>query len=447
MSIALRVNSKSLPRALALEARFLFWWSTLLIFLALTWPRSGFVSLGGLRVTPFTLAAGLSWPILIALSISSPLVRSGIRSGLRGKATIVWLLLFWIFWRYFSSFFGEDRADSFTKITREVVFMGILLPLTAFLMSRPNGKVIFFKTIIIAASVVSLVGVIEHFKELDFGQLLGIQFSQADGTTAPRLRGDDFRSQSTFSHPIVFGQFLVWILLPLWLYFRTGPSLLFRMLALANVAFAPILMYFTYSRGALIAMPLSVIAYYILRTLQRLRMSFAGKLVAAFVITAVGVFIMYAFSEPVLDLIRGRNSIEMQSSALRTMMFETGLDSAYKSPLIGYGDGQSVYHAGSSLGENGSLSIDSAYLSGLLDGGFVGLLLQLLAWGSIFAIAASAALKPEAKRMDCAVASAALAVLIVFSIVSIPDSISLLLMLVPLISATRPQPQRRRSQW
>lgn len=419
------------------------WISVALIVLSIIWPRQGFLALpGGLKATPFTALATISW-VLLAFFFFSPAFRARLISGLRRYRWLVIAFAMWFLWRYLAAMFGQAPSLSLERVTREFVFMGPLLPFAIYLGETEQGQSTLLKSIIFATCIVCAIGAFELFQRKTFGPLFGLKFVGDPATVASlslhKMRGSEIRLQSSFVHPLVFGQYLVWAV-PFVLHKLLKSSWRTKWFYVGLLGVCTWLVLETGSRGAILALPCGVAAYLGLLWLQQLR----ARGVAAWILIvylAISAFAISAYSSGTISsLVFGRNSIETQSTLMRAKMFEYGIEALKANPVIGFGDGLATLYTGGLRGETGSLTVDSAFLSSAIDTGYIGVFLLVLAWVGVLFLAVNSALGRQAGEFDAPVAGAVLTLIIVFSVLSIPDGLTLFFLAIPLIGSRRLSP-------
>ncbi|WP_425993157.1 O-antigen ligase family protein [Brevundimonas sp. TWP2-3-2] len=405
-------------------------WGVVLIALSIVWPRYGFYALGGLpQFTPFTLMAILSWALLPALIFLNHSAREQFFTSLRSTYILLSFLGAWICWRLVASAFGEDPAESLVLTAQAIVYLLPVLFMGLLVSNAVDGNVLIVRTVLISAIVVLGLAVLESAIKRPVVDILGLRFATdaqaAMNATEISIRGGSMRYKSVFYHPIVFGQFLAFVFpLALWSLIQER-LLLMRLLALTVILMTPWAVGITGSRAAILGLAVAAFSFAVIYAVHRSKKgAYGGVLIMIFVaLTSIAAFGL--LSGQILDLFLGRNTSEVSSSLYRSAMFSRGFDEIAYSPLSGFGDGRSPYHAGFAAGPN-IVTIDSLYLSTLLDNGWIGLVLFLAVWITYFW---SAFVKILAgKRLDVAGAFLAgtLSLFSIFSILSIADNITLL---------------------
>lgn len=430
-----------------LVARLTLAWCVIAIFLSIVWPRYGFLSVGFINATPFTLLAISTWIALPVVMVFNREVGSKIWRSMAQRGLVVSLFLVWLSWRFFSSIVSDNNDESLTYFMRQFVYFIPILLVALLLTSESFGRWWVLDLIIFSTALVMIAGVAEMISGQSVPRLMGLQFAgdaqNLSNIAESNLRfgESNVRLQSVFYHPIVFAQYLSWaapFLLhatisrrPIWIRVAAGICLIL----------APFFIFKTDARSGLLAFGGALAAYFALSVVRR-----TGFISLQFAVAAAGALALLlagasAGQSTIGGLIQGRNATEASSSRVRSVMIERGLNELKASPIVGFGDGQSPYYAGL-RGRNGILTIDSAYLSALLDGGWVGLFLNILAWGGALLAACRAAIRRGAGGLDAAVAASLVAVMMVFAILSIMDNITLILISIAMTVGTNSQAMR-----
>lgn len=414
-------------RHFGLLSKIVGYWAIILIALSIVWPRYGFLDIAGTRNTPFTLISVFSWLFLAFLvSVSPTIGQRFMLAAVRFKLYLS-IIGFWFAWRYLSSLVGEAPGESIVRISRSLVYFGPVLAFAVYLSVMPRGATILARAVVFCTFFVLSVALAESFTGKSFAQISGLRFvgepEFLSGVLQPRYRGSVHRIQSIFYHPIVFGQYLAWAAPVLLAVILTVKGTLIKAIALASLFALPWAATATDSRAAILAVALSLTAFVGLRVLKKLRLSTKMNWFVICFALAMAWGLFSFGSDAIQVFISGRNSLEVQSTNVRNWMFEIGVSQFWASPVVGYGDGRSVFHSGGFGAEGGTgLSIDSQYLTALLDGGALGLVFCVLAYGGVFILAIGKALSREGTPLDAAAASGTLGVFIVFSILSITDN-------------------------
>lgn len=403
-------------------------WCAVLILLSIVWPRYGFFALGGeLKATPFTFMALLTWPVCALLCLFSSFSHR-VLGALKNNLALSAVFVSWIGWRVFTAFVGEDPNLSIQIIGREILYLMPIWILVVGVATRRQALSVLFATVVMATALVELIACVQMTTGKSFAQLIGVQFAGNEtfllGVSEVKFRGGSARVQSTFSHPIVFGQYLAFAApIVAWVAWRSRGAV--RLIAVPTLLILPFVAWNTGSRAAVLGVAIAITLFVALATLRAARRPTYGSTLAMLAMCTLTLAAVGPLHGQAVNFIGGRTAAEASSSLYRSAMFDKGLTAIQKSPLTGFGEGRSAHHAGF-YGKNKALTIDSAYLSYLLDSGWIGLLLVSGAWGLILTSLVSSALRLDAGSEATSLAAGAAATMIVFSILSIVDNVSLI---------------------
>lgn len=300
--------------------------------------------------------------------------------GLYSSYRIIFIFFIFILLnKLLSIFLGESpsfAANAFIKELSEV-FIPVILVMALF--ASKKSVLRFIDVLAILGFIVVAVGLVEYSLQQNVFQyfLPSWLFSSQEyiqNAMAAKIRGE-YRLQSVFGHPIVLGQFLV-VVLPIFIYklfaVKGFWSKFFIFLMIPPTLFV---MFYTGSRSVFAGIFAELIIFGILfvyKVLNIHRTSFIGWL---FVIVSPAILMLVfllAFTSN--ELLMGQTARELNSTMSRIAMWNQGLDILYSDPLaalFGHGLGRSALVLGWIT--NGILTIDSYFLSVLLDGGFPGL--------------------------------------------------------------------------
>lgn len=432
------LKSSQLP-----TSKFLIAWSAATVVMSIIWPRYGFFGAGALKATPFTLLATFTWVVLPVALALSPVVRAQMMRAVLGRRLIMAAIVVWYLWRLFTVFLGEDFGGSLTSLSRQVVYILPLLFLTLFICGEPYGRQRMVTLIVLSTALVLTAGALEFFFRQTVSQLAGLQFA-GDSEQLIILAQSNFRPgasqmrlQSVFYHPIVFGQYLAWAAPMLVYAAMSRRSVIIRIVAAACLVTVPFFILNTDARSGLLAFGVAMALYSALLIVRR-----TGILSIQAMLTVAAVLVLVlagvgAGQSTISDLVSGRNATEAGSTQWRRVMFERGFEEIKTRPLTGFGDNRSPEHAGIP-GRFGVLTIDSAYLSALLDTGWVGIVVLACTWFGALAVAIRIAMLKGSSSLDAAIAAGLLAVLTVFSVVSIMDNVSLIFLSIAMTLGTWP---------
>jgi O-antigen ligase len=358
------------------------------------WPNYVAVNLPGLPwITPTRIIVFSMVVIFVyALSTSGAFRRSIIDS----LDTEPWLRkLFWLFWATttVSIVFSIYPFASFNRYVNNQVYWTMFLALSAFLATRPNfvlpaGRILAWSMI-----VVSLLGIYEYAIQRVFWLDHLPDFLKADlellaiaGETQARAGTGLYRVRGTFVASLYFAEYTA-MAFPFVLHFLfRAKSIAAFALLFAGVMACATTMYLTNARSAMIGLLLALVLYgfFAAWRIRRQQPNSLASTAVVFGYPAVMLFLMLA----VLSWNRLRVAVigggqNVASDNARSVQWDLGFPMALSHPL-----GHGVARSGGTLGYTnraGEATIDSYYLSLLLEYGFLGLasfmlLFLLAAW-------------------------------------------------------------------
>lgn len=352
------------------------------VFLTVAWPRYASVRLPGLpalppsRVALFVLAL-----MFVYLLVKKVDFRSHLFQAIHRHGWVVYPLLAVLCWRLIGISTSELPFVSTRGVLNEL--LSVYLPLLAALAIVRTRRDIHavLVTFLAATAVVVAIALYEFSISRNvFYGLLEIDSEYLERSLREKLRDGSYRLQATFFHPLVLSEFLV-LMVPVAIYmaFVDGFRWLRSLALLVLAAFATFVIFETGSRsgvgGFAVVLGLTVIMAFLRLALRSRDPVIAGfywlGILATVFAGAMAVFL-------ILEFLVGTTSETRASGMLRLLMWETGLTRAAERPILGWGQNLAAEVLGFVAGQ-GILTIDSYYLSVLLDAGYPALALYLFA--------------------------------------------------------------------
>ncbi len=441
---AFRTRQNSAPEG------FLLTGLMMVVSLSVLWPRYIYFHYAGLpSVNIFTLATMAGNYVLVVLMAYSPKFSGRVFGSFSSSGWIGRSVMLWLAWRLFACLLGSTPIYSLVGFVREVIYITSFLLFGSVLSVLDGGPKWLVRMLLICGILVGVAGVIEAFTQYNFFVPFATAGEEGDpsgsliGIAADKIRGGAFRAQSTFDHPIVFAQYVA-ALLPLAVYgFLHESSKFWRLVAIVAM---PVALLAVAKAGSRAGYGSILVAFGAMGVVLWSRAIAHGKVTKALAIVALpglvgAIGIGYLLVE---ELALGRGQVEMSSTAVRLAMLRNGIAALEDSPLWGFGHGLAVLKAGM-VGAGGVLTIDNYLLTIALDSGYVGLALLAL-FLAVFAFRSlTFAVKepgPDGLFVGACLASV-LAIMAAFSVLSIPNNMTLLWLLV---TATFPYFGKRASR-
>jgi hypothetical protein len=345
------------------------------IFFLIVWPKYGFFSAFGLpKSSPFTLVTLLALGKIVLDAVQrrnrfplGPLVRK--------NRLLVIVFATWFLIRIITDALGSYPVDSLYVVSRDLVYAAPFFIMTGLLASYKRGRERLWTVFIYGTFAVLCFALLEIVTGVNIASVIrpfvsGIDEKLLYSLSLSKLRGGGVRAQSTFDHPIVFGEYLAGVIPLMLTIFYFGLGRWQRITALLLFTASVICAYLTRSRSALIAMVLGLTVWLSARQLrhvtkQRLILILLGACLTA---TALSVA-----TDSILSLVQGRDAEERASSAIRDVMWERSITPILRRPILGYGDGEGVKIGGTKSQVEEVRTLDDSYLSTLIEHGALGL--------------------------------------------------------------------------
>ncbi len=353
------------------------------IGLATLWPSYVALNAPGLPIITPTRIALFTTLLMIAFNFA---VSRDMRSQVIDANNSIPAIrrLYWLFWltTVVALPFSDVLFGSITKFLNNQLYWTIPFAVSAWLASREGFTMRVCQTITISVLVVALLALPEwrtqtpiwipqlpSFLRIDPDLLAQLAETNArNGTVDYRLRG-------IFAGALYFAEYLA-ILLPFVLHFCVRQRKLwsFALLALGLVLMA-VVMFLTGSRSAMLALVLTPLSYTFLtawrQRVQKPESIGASVALFGFPVAAIGVALVVVFWRRAHVLIIGGGQ-HNASSLARATQWSMGWPKIFQRPL-GHGAGRSGETLGYFNPGKENPTVDTYYLTLLLDYGFLGL--------------------------------------------------------------------------
>lgn len=419
------------------------------VALQFLWPRYFFLNVAGKGINPFTLAAIGLLAFAVYLLVRNQRVARALATTLRRSgAVLIALLVYWL-WRLVADLVGISPPQSLYLLSIDLLYLGSWAVIGAIFFLDEESRRLFPYVVVGCGVLATIVG----FVELETGQtlpkLLGVDGLQAGDRYALEQiarelkRGSAARIRSLYAHPIVYGQVMASMTpIALLLAFRSN----WRDRALAAVLMASILLSIQLcnARSPLFVALVGGVLFFVLYSFDLRRPNRLLALGASVLMLGLAAPMV---SGQLMAIVQGRTSEEALSSNARKAQQQQGMAALVSRPINGYGDGNAVNFAGI-LGSKNIRTVDNFYLSVAVDNGYLGCAI-LIAFIVIAAgsggLAALRATETAARAGLAAAASIIAAVALGLTILSIPDSLSVLFLMTGYIVAIGAVVTRKRS--
>ncbi len=354
------------------------------------WPSYIAANLPGLPwVTPTRIAVFALLSLVLYNLATSATLRDRISASMHGLPIV--RRLFWGFWLLttLSLFLSAEPFFSLNKYANNQIFWTMMFAVTAFLATRDGFVTRMSRILVWSTFIIAVLGIYEFkiervfwldhlpgFLKVDPDYLERIMASQARAGT------DVYRTKSTFATSLSFAEYLAMVF-PLCVHFMARSKNVFKFAALAfGVMGTMVAMYLTNARSAMVGLLMTFVLY-VLFAAWRARKRQPNSLGATATLVAypVGVAILAALVVfwPRLHVMVLGGGAQAASSEARKVQWSIGLHKLATNP-IGHGVGRAAEVLGYTNGE-GTLTIDTYYLSLLLEYGVLGLVAFILMFG------------------------------------------------------------------
>jgi hypothetical protein len=420
-------------------AKSLRWLVGIGILTLFLWPRYFYLNVGGRGVSAYTFFSML----LFVAALGTLALRPGIRSVVAGAAGRAWLIiaaftLFWV-WRIVCDVLGLTPVESYRVTLLDFLYLGTWFPIALVVMTDRRVQNNLPYLIAASAIVATAFGILEFMTSRALSDLLGFyQFaagdqSQLGAVDMGRMRDLTIRVKSVFSHPIIYGQVLGSIL-PLAAHLVLQGRGVRRMIGGILGVCILISLHICNARSPLFVAATALVVYlavYYLDFHYRRRLFVAAWLaIGALIVTPIA-------TDYFLNVASGRTHDEATSSSARKLQSDKGYHALARSPINGFGDGNSLSIAGlRSL--NNLLTVDNYYLTIVVDDGYVGEGIMILMFASFVlfgAVAASRERSSHLRGRSAAYTGAIAGLAAGLNVVSIHDTLSNIFLLAGAIIA------------
>jgi hypothetical protein len=421
----------------AFPERFVFAGLLLLAALSVLWPRYIYLHYAGLpSISLFTFSTMAALYIIVILLIYSPDFSEKVGQEIAGSQWLVMLAGLWLSWRLLACVLGTEPGYSLVTYIRELVYLTSFLLFGYCLCAIDGGQKWLLRIIVLCALLTGAAGLAEAFTSHN----IFVQFASAGGDAElagnianialEKFRGGQYRAQATFNHPIVFSQYIA-AAVPIIVYsILSDNSKTWRILSLLTLPIALAAIVQSASRAGLVSVVAALALTGIVLWLRAITHGKASRAFAILVVPAMmgAIGLGYYMLQ---EIALGRNTQEAGSTRIRLDMLRLGVDALQDSPLWGYGQGMAVSKAGFS-NSAGVSTIDNYFLSIAIDSGYIGLLLMIILLMVFFvkSIRFSVSESGSDGLFVGACAASIAAIAITFTVLSIPNNMTLLWLLI-----------------
>jgi O-antigen ligase len=238
------------------------------------------------------------------------------------------------------------------------------------------------------------------------------------------------------TQPLVLGQF-AGALVPLCAALAINEKAGWRYASMIAVFGCMYCVFVSTSRSGLLVFIVANLFFVLLMTLNWFKYRW---LILTLSLAIASVVSLYAFYlGDALTQVVGGTADNLSSARIREIMVSDALTRASESPWMGHGDGTAQFLAGVT-GPTGMATIDSLYLSILIHGGYVGLVLWVAFMSALIMMAVRNALEGAnayVRAINSAIAAFLVGMGVGFSVLSIEDNVALVFLFAGMVIADR----------
>ncbi len=359
----------------------------LMVFTAVVfaWPNYLALVLPGLPWLSFRRLVGIALVVAFIYILAS---RSGVRrqivEALNAHPVIWKLMVSFVAIQTIAIFFGDNVIGAYKIWFTDQYSWTTVFFVSVFVFLQPGSLERWAKLICFVALFCSAIGLLEqHNQQVLWAQHIP-SFLQVDDETladiiTPNFRQGEYRSLSTFGHPLLYAEFLALVSVLMTHVIMTTQDVRRRILAILGQALIISGIFVARARLGFVGFIDGHIVYGLIWGIRQWRNSKSGLLGPALTLSypalmaAAGILILS------VDALRFRiigNSTTQASNDGRAEQFAMAPEAWLHSPIFGNGPAQSARVLGYAT-PSGKLTIDTYVVSILLDYGIVGFFVYL----------------------------------------------------------------------
>ena len=330
------------------------------------------------------VAVMLVWLYYLVTSSSS---RNTLRSRIGRSRSVFILLTAMLMWQTLTALVGDEPFFSLYYVLK-VALPAYLWYLVALTFYRDLADIKQSALALTLGAIVTCIfGIIEwrtqtnvflRFMPVSADDLAGLEWILVD-----KSRGGDYRVSATFAHPLVLAEFICMVLPFVIALVFSAVKRWHRTVALLALPLFLLMIYLSYTRSSLIAAATVLISMGLvfgIRSAMQTRR--AGLAMVGWMVVVTAVSTALTLAGGVGYLAKGRTAAEAGSSMARVEMLSRGQRILAEQPILGYGPGLAAVKIGLLPGQR-KLTIDSYFLTLLIESGVGGLVLFVAAMGIV----------------------------------------------------------------
>ncbi|AOF82169.1 O-Antigen ligase family protein [Methyloversatilis sp. RAC08] len=428
----------AIPRQEGVNYNRLFLLTIGWLVFTLLWPRYVSFRLPGVPdILPGRVLFGLLLVMWIFLLVNSKTLWADFAAVVRRHRFVFGIFFAYVALRLLSAVFSRYFVNSAYVLLNELLTYFPLIAIGAIVFSTAERLRYLMMAFAGTAIALGALGVMEAAlgKNIFAAYLPGffsLSSEYLEQIVQEKIRGGSYRVQGTFGHPLLYAQFLLFATPFVALFLN--PERKFRsfliLLALAVIGVAVVR---SGSRSAVIGavivgmlwLALALFGQIIAKTTSR--MSWLALFAVPLVLTSAVLIALQS-----TDYVIGRDRAEYNSSNARVEMYLKGFEVTSESPAVGHGPGLAIELMGF-VGTGGVRTLDSYYVSVMVESGFLAISAFLLFGISGALVAAKVGLTSRSafnRAVGRSIACAIVGVMLMCSILSTPHNLPFYFLLI-----------------
>ena len=352
----------------------------LAMILSITWPRYLAFDLPGLPWITITRAAFLVFATLVVYSMAtSSKMRADMAEVLNYNKVIKWGFLIFLLAQAITTPVS-GQMPVFSRFINNLIYWSAMFLVTAHYFSRPGRLRAALPWLVCLSAVLCIIGLVEfrvkHILWVNYVHYFNIEAELLDRITSSenmRPGTDKYRTRSVFTTSLECAEFCALVVPFVWFYLLERRGIFTKALALALLGCILVTVWATDSRLGMIGFVTTLLAYPLLFAIKRWRTNKSSMIGPALALAypfgalAVAGALLASHSLAVAVLGGGQHQ---NSDDARLAQWTMGLHKLPSNP-IGHGAGAGAAALGF-YSPAGDLTVDSYYLTLLMDYGVMG---------------------------------------------------------------------------
>ena len=352
----------------------------LYLLFELVWPRYALLRLpGGLPgLSPNRICQGLMLVTWFYLVLKGYNYRQLLVNRINNHRTLFMAAAVLLSLKFLSVFISPQIFNSLKGFADDFLSIYLIFIVSLTIVEDLRDVKRIFSVLLIGIGIVCTLGVAESIVRHNlFFEWLEIDSNYMHEAMEEKIRAGAYRIQSTFAHPLTFSEFIVVCTPIVLLALFTEYSSFFKSgLLLMLVGIMGYCVFETGSRSGVGGFLLSIGCYVIMMSIRQIKVTKSAiRAGSYFLVLIAAVFLMVTATYAISDLLIGKTTRELNSGLVRIEMWRDGIQLALEQPFLGYGERMAASTLGFKSGTG--FTIDSYYLSILLNSGFFSLLLYI----------------------------------------------------------------------